>query len=87
MQYTTFPSSNTLVTSNRSIIHGFAIRATVTVVINIYDATSATGTPVFRISGPTTDTVFYDSTKGIPFNNGIFIEIASGTASGSIFWE
>lgn len=87
MQYTTFNSANTVIRSERAVVHGFAIRATVAAVVHIHDNATGAGIPVFKISAPTTDTVFYDSYKGIPFNNGIYIEIVSGTATGSIFWE
>jgi hypothetical protein len=87
MQYTTFTSGNTVISAQRAVVHGFAIRATATAVIHIHDNATGSGTAVIKIAAPTTDTVLYDSSKGIPFNNGIYVEVVSGTATGSIFWE
>jgi hypothetical protein len=87
MQYTTFTSANTVIRSERSIIYGFAIRATATAVVHIYDNATGAGVPIFKIAVPTTNSVLHDCYRGVPFNNGIYIEIVSGTATGSIFWE
>jgi len=87
MQYKIFPTGSTIINSERAIVHGFNIRATATAVVNVYDNIAATGDPVFKINVSTTESVSYDSFKGIPFNTGIFVEVASGTATGSIFFE
>jgi hypothetical protein len=87
MQYTTFNTGNTIVASSPAIIHGFAIRATVTAVVHIHDNATGAGNPVFKIAVATTSTALYDSFKGVPFNEGIYVEVVSGTATGSIFWE
>jgi hypothetical protein len=87
MQYTTFNTGNTIIVSSPAIIHGFSIRATATAVVHIHDNATGAGNPVFRIAVATTSTALYDSFKGVPFNEGIFVEVVSGTATGSIFWE
>jgi hypothetical protein len=87
MQYTTFNSVGTIITPSAAIVHGFSIRATTTAVVHIHDNATGAGNPVFKIAVATTSTALYDSFKGVPFDSGIYVEIVSGTATGSIFWE
>ena len=85
MQYVTF-TADKLVRSFPAKIRGFSIGASAASVVNIYDGTSSSGTLVFNIEIPQTETAMF-ANEGILFSAGIYIDVVSGSVKGSVFVE
>lgn len=85
MQYVEVTGSG-IVKSSRALFQGFALRATVAAVVNIYDGTDNTGTLVIPIDLDANQSGI-SHFDGMPFNNGIYVEVASGTIEGTVWVE
>lgn len=87
MQYKTFTTSQ-LVSSSRTLLKGFCIAASATAVVKIYDGTDATGTLVMTVNVDSDQTAILSiNDSGLPINGGLYVEVTSGTASGSIWFD
>ena len=86
MQYKTF-TDDTLIVDERAIVMGYHVAgAANNTTINIIDGTDATGTVVFHIHLSEKENQSIPWIP-IPFNNGIYINVVSGSALGSVFFE
>ena len=83
MQYKVFTGSGAI-TTGRSQVMGWAINCSSAGTINIKDGSS--GDVVVKLSMATSDNNV-SSADGIPFNDTVYVEVASGTFSGSIWVE
>lgn len=85
MQYKYITGSDRI-TANRANLTGFAIYATADAVVYIHDADWATNKaiPLSILAGQTAVATF---PNGLSCNDGIYVEVSSGTIEGSIWWE
>jgi hypothetical protein len=87
MQYNTFTASELMV-SSRTLLKGFCIAATSTAVVKIYDGTSASGTLVMTINVDTNQTAILSvPDAGLPMNTGLYVQVTSGSVSGSVWFD
>lgn len=84
MSYATFSASKALSTS-RVIVTQVVVRAEADAVVDLHDATDATGSVVIPLAIKAGQTV---SISGrIAFNTGIYANVASGTVVGTVMFE
>lgn len=85
MQYVNFNASK-IIRFDGAVVHGYVVTATVAAVVNIIDGTSASGTVVMPLAIPVNTTVSLNG-FGIPFDTGVYVQVVSGTVTGSVFVE
>lgn len=86
MQYKTFASQG-LVKDSRCVMMGYHVAGAANdTTINIIDGTDSTGTVVFHIHLSEKENQSIPWIP-IPFNRGIYVQVVSGSAIGSIFFE
>lgn len=86
MQYKTF-TTDTVVKTERAVVMGYHVAgAANNTIVNIFDGVDNTGELVFHIHLSEKENQSIPWIP-IPFNNGIYIEVDTGSALGSIFFE
>ena len=87
MQYVSITASKAVKVNTRSIVQGFSFAAAgAALIVNIRDG-SVAGEIVMQIKVAANDSKTVTFGDGVPFNNGVYVEVSSGTCTGSIFVE
>ena len=87
MQYSTFTTTK-LIRNSRATVLGWCIsnNGGGANVIHIHDSIDGTGEIVFRVTMAAGETKTFASLP-VPFNNGVYVELVSGSVIGTIFVE
>ncbi len=87
MQYSTF-TSDKLINGSRATVLGWSIsnNGGGANVVHVHDGIDGSGPIVFRVTMSAGDSKTFASLP-VPFNTGIYVDVSSGSAIGTIFFE
>lgn len=85
MQYVAF-TTDTLARNNSARVYGYVIAATTEAVVNIIDGVDDQGVIVMQVNVGENATATFAG-LGIPFDEGVYVEVVSGSVVGSVFVE
>lgn len=84
MSYVTF-NSDKLVWEDRALVCNVVVRASSDAIVNVCDGTDNTGPIVLPLAVKSGDTV--SIAGSIAFNNGIYVDVVSGSIVGTVVFE
>jgi hypothetical protein len=84
MNYVTFTASN-LARPDRVIVEGVVIAATTDAVVNIIDGLDDTGDVVIPLAAKAGDTAGF--AVSVAFNEGVYVDVVSGTVTGTVIYS